>query len=353
MFTPVKRHDGPLSPRPDRYLVYGWRRSYFTQKLMAALHFYGADWEFRRKRPEREQEIRLRSGTHQVPVLHTPENWMIADTTPILDLLDGRFPERRMFPSGPLGALTHLVEEFFDEWVARTTVHWRWNYKENHTLVSLDAADGDPDAAADLIAWGGKVCRATGVSSQTQQRAAEDEYHRIMAAAEAQLRETRFLLGDRPTAVDCIVLAGLRAHFLVDPAPNRILRGRYPGVVRWAEQEADLWAGGGALASFPESTAFARFVVFTMSATWAPFALANRDALSREKRAFVIPIYGEDVSYLARPYIEQSRLMLARRAAAAGPAFAQWIAGTGLVEALADRCGAPKVIGEAPANQGA
>ena len=59
-----------------KYTIYGGELSYFTRKLEAAMLFYGADFEIK---PKRDPSIEMRSGTHQVPVLHTPENWMIAD----------------------------------------------------------------------------------------------------------------------------------------------------------------------------------------------------------------------------------------------------------------------------------
>ncbi len=231
MFTPSKSDDQPAIPQPDQYVVYGWQRSYFTHKLTAALHFYGATWKYRDKTAANERELRWRSGTHQISVLHTPENWMIADTTPLLHLLDARYPERRLFPGGVAGIKVQILEEYFDEWIARTTVQWRWNYPENHELLSLDAAHGDAEAAKALVIWGGKVCRATGVSSAQQQEAAEQEYFRILAAAEAALGSSAFLLGDQPTALDCIVLAGQRTHFLYDPAPKKAIGNRYPRVL--------------------------------------------------------------------------------------------------------------------------
>ncbi len=255
----------------------------------------------------------MRSGTHQVPVLHTPENWMIADTTPLLHLLDGRFPDRYMFPKGKSGILVQILEEFFDEWIARTTVHWRWNYPENHELLSMDAAYGDKEIAKNLVIWGSKVCRATGVESEIQKKEAENEYFRIMDAAENQLKRTRYLLGDRPTAMDCIVLAGLRAHFLYDPAPKKVLYDRYPTVVHWTEKDADQWDGDGELAEFPETTDFGRLILSEMVKTYQPFALGNHEAIAQKNKAFVINMYGEEVSYLARPYIEQSRLMIVDR----------------------------------------
>lgn len=314
MFTP-NREAKPLIPPPalGHYVLYGWTQSYFTRKLDAALRFYGADFEFRPKNAENAEELRVRSGTHQIPVLHTPENWMLADTTPIMQMLDARFPDRALYPEGPSGVLVHAIEEYFDEWIARTSVHWRWHYPENHELLSMDAVGGDSQLAAMLVDWGMRVCRATGVSSEIQQAEAEKEYHRIMVAAEAQLAETRFLLGNRPTAVDCIVLGGLRAHFDYDPAPRRVIHETYERVVAWSESGAHTWDGGGALAPFPETTAFGRMILGEMAQTYGPFALGNKAAREGQQKAFVIPMYGEEVSYLARGYVERSRQMVVRR----------------------------------------
>lgn len=330
MFIPAKDAVRHQIEQPDQYVVYGWERSYFTHKLMAALHFYGADWRYADKTATNAEELRLRSNTHQVPVLHTPEDWVIADTTPILRMLDHRFPDRRMFPDGLAGLQVHAIEEYFDEWIARTTVHWRWNYPENHELLSMSAAHGDPEKAKQLILWGGKVCRALGIDSDRQKQAAEDEYRRIMRAAEAQLKQTAFLMGDRPTAVDCIVLAGLRAHFLYDPAPDADLRPRYPTVVAWAERRADQWHS--ANAGDVGLTAFAHLILDEMKTTYGPFSLGNKAAREAGDKAFVARIYDEDVSYLSRPYIEQSRQMVADHAANLGPVAIDWLTDVGLAE---------------------
>ena len=97
------------------YTIYGGELSYFSRKLEAAMIFYRADFEFKPKGSNNAQHIEQRSGTHQVPVLHTPENWMIGDTTPLMMMLDERFPQRRMFPEGATGVLVHVLEEYFDE----------------------------------------------------------------------------------------------------------------------------------------------------------------------------------------------------------------------------------------------
>jgi glutathione S-transferase len=323
------------------YILYGPRISLFTRKLEAALRFYGIAFEHAQKTGENGPELEQRSGSHQVPVFQTPENWMLADTTPILDLLDGRFPGRRLFPEGPAGVLVHVVEEVLDEWIARTMVHYRWHYEENTRAVvaELTGRDVTLQEAQEfpLAKWGPRACRATGTESAYQQKKVEEEYFAIMEALETQLASSAFALGDRPTAVDAILLGGLRAHTNADPIPD--LSG-YPRVQTWDEKEAEEWAGQGELASFPESTPFARHVLELGRDCYVPFVEANARALAEGKKAFVIDTYGEEVSYLARPYPERSRQMIRDRIAERlSPderrAVAGWLEDFGLADCFA------------------
>ena len=98
---------------------------------------------------------------------------MIGDTTPIMQMLDGRVPKRQMYPDGPEGVLVQVVEEYFDEWVARTMVHYRWHYPESAEFASQIMADGNPAIAERMLSWGPRACRATGTDSDVQRKAAE------------------------------------------------------------------------------------------------------------------------------------------------------------------------------------
>ena len=299
----------------SEYVIHGIPRSLFTRKLQAAFEFYGLPHRVTPRGTGGDDDLGRRAGTHQIPILVTPENWALADTTPILQLLDGRVPVRRLFPEGPLGVLVHVVEEILDEWVARVMVHYRWHYVENTIYVieqflgqrlSEDEARAHPAAQ-----WGPRACRATGTEHPALQKAAEAEYLGILDALEGQLQKTAFALGSRPSAVDTILLGGLHAHTNADPIPDL---GAYPTVVAWAEggaaaakSEAD------ALASFPESTPFAQHVLRLGAEQYAPFVLANAAALEEGRKIFEIRTYGEPTTYLARPYPEQSRRLVQAR----------------------------------------
>jgi glutathione S-transferase len=295
------------------YIVYVAPHSLFTRKLEVALQFYGAPFQSLRKRGSGiEEEIEARSGTHQMPVLRTPGNRMLADTTPLIEMLDARYPARRLFPEGPQGILAYLVEEFFDEWVARVMVHYRWNDRENARVVSEEMGNGDEAVTPYLRDWGPRACRATGTGTPELGRAADEEYRRLLSAMESQLQDTSYLLGEDPTAADCAVLGGLYAHILMDPGPRKMMRD-FPTITAWADAQP----GPAARRHSPERsiklTPFARHALEVMAKSYCPFVLGNSDALRNGRKAFVIHTYGIEASYLTRPYPEESRAMLVRK----------------------------------------
>ena len=311
--TPRTGEEG-LPPPVGEYVVYGGPISLFTRKLESALRFYAAPFRMEAKNPRNGPLLEKRAATHQIPILHTPDDWMIADTTPILGLLDGRFPARRLFPLGPLGVLVHVVEEILDEWIARTMVHYRWHYDENtrHVVSMILGREVSSEEARELpiAKWGPRACRATGTDSEHQREQVEREYFGLLAALETQLGNTRYALGDRPAAVDAILLGGLRAHTNADPIPDL---GAFPTVTAWDEKNADPWAGEGRLEAFPKSTPFANHVLALGREAYRPFLLGNSEALEAGAKAFTVETYGEEVSYLTRLYPERSRRMVQSR----------------------------------------
>ena len=295
----------------DEYTVHGGPRSLFTRKLTAALDFYGARYRIKPRGPSADDDLQVRANTHQIPLIHTPEDWVLADTTPILRLLDGRFPARRLFPAGPLGMLVSVVEEVLDEWVARVMVHYRWHNPENARYVLSEGAGRELSLEElkehPIFHWGPRACRATGTEHPAQQRAAEQEYMEMLNALETQLGSTRYALGDRPSAADTIILGGLRAHTNADPIPD--LSG-YTRVLEWEAQCENGWDGKGELAPFPKSTPFAQHMLELTRDEYTKFFSSNAKALAAGDKVFEIETYGETTTYLAREYPERSRRIL-------------------------------------------
>ena len=305
-----------LPTNETHYLLYGFSLSYFSRKLEAALDWYGVDYDFVHKTPDVAPEIEKRSGTRQVPVLVTPSGNYLADTTPTLWHLDARYPDRAMFPPGLTGALAQIVEEFLDEWLTRTVMHYRWNFRECADnaagILGQEAAPQASELVASMLSrWGSKVVRARGMTSAHMQQAGENEWVRLMDALEKQLAHTAYALGDRPCAVDATLLGGLRGHFLADPVPARILND-YPTVSNWA-RKTHVWPQQVALSDAFEENPFLSTVLEEMSGSYRTYILANRDAIAAGKSFFECESFGESVSFKAQAYTEHSRMATQRR----------------------------------------
>ena len=62
-----------------------------------------------------------------VPTLVSPEGEGLQDSTPIMEQMELRFPERSIYPKSALGRfMTELLEEFGDEWG-----NWEANWRQN------------------------------------------------------------------------------------------------------------------------------------------------------------------------------------------------------------------------------
>ena len=297
------------------YTIFGSEISAFTRKLEAALEFYGVDFSIKRKTPEIKEALEARSGTHQIPVLRTPENWVLADTSPIMMLMDARYPKRRLYPLGVNGVLVHILEEMLDEWMTRTMVHFRWHYDENTAFVisklSGQTISVEQARQHQLAQWGLRSCRATGTESVAQQAYAEKEYFGIIEALEQQLLQTPYALGGRPTAVDTILMGTYRGHTNFDPEPDM---SRFERVAHWNTQTGAT-SGDISIAAFEDPPPLVQHLLTITREQYAPFILANKRALENGDKSFVIDTYGEDVSYLARDYPERSRRMITQRIA--------------------------------------
>uniref|UniRef100_A0A0G4HB72 GST N-terminal domain-containing protein n=1 Tax=Chromera velia CCMP2878 TaxID=1169474 RepID=A0A0G4HB72_9ALVE len=327
----------------EKYIFYGNEWSYFSMKLCAALHWGGFAFEMRRKTIELTQWLERRSGTHRIPVLETPEKWIIDDTTPICRLLDGRisFPsstrrkEGLFYPSGTLGALAAVLEEYFDEWFPRIVVLSRWSTEEENRTVAgrrlgqATAGEGaDPEAveamSETIQGWGRKVCRALGVDTPESAQAAIAEMHRVLTICDAIVSTRPFLLGSAPTAVDCVLMGALKAHLFADPCELKTLPPQYPNLWRWFKQnDPPLSATSTTAPPFPllhcadsepgmPSQIDCLLAEINRPEAWVDVTQANCVALKEGRKAFNVRIHGVETSVLTRSYPEHSRQMLIR-----------------------------------------
>jgi len=221
------------------YGLVGNELSFFTRKLEAQLRFQRIPWYWHFKTEARRGEIEARVGTHFIPVLITPEKWMIHDTIAIGPTLHARFPEAPVIPPTPLQrACCFVLEDVFNHWLGRVCVHTRWCYPENVAWVGprfgantvLNRSIDEPLTERELVElapigqrmyedFGRHVCEYNGVGADRGD-AVRTDFRAMLKALSTHFATNDFLLGPRPCLADFALAGACRAHFVTDPVPR-------------------------------------------------------------------------------------------------------------------------------------
>ena len=237
------------------YELYGVELSFFTRKLEAQLRFQQIPWRYRFRNDERDKEVGARAGTHFIPVLITPDGWMIADTIALGPMLNDRFDKAPVIPSTPQQrAACFVLEDIFNHWLGRVCVHTRWCYPDNVNWIGprfganvmLDRSIDEPFSDEELEqltpigefmyqGFGKNVCEFTGVGPD-QAEAVKADYLQLMSVLAQHFDQHDFLLGGRPCLADFALAGASKAHFICDPVPLEWLGEYRPMLEAYTER---------------------------------------------------------------------------------------------------------------------
>ncbi len=321
--------------REGNYIIYGVDASYFTQKALAYFAYKGIPFEYRKKTLLVKDEVEEKSGTHMIPVVVTPEGDYIWDTTPIFLGLEEKFTAGGILPATPRQRIVaRLLEDSLDEWVPRIVVHLRWCNDEDAEVsggaivrdllgVSAEAVLDEQQQAvfdqafARLREWGLSTCEKVG-SGRHDAAQVEEELGRFFVCLEAHLRDSRFLLGERPSLPDFTLMGALQAHFLFDPTPRALVGQIAPSLVRYHGDMAAARASemAGEWPADDEVPLSLTPLLQQIGATFMRFLALNTAALAAGEKSLTIDLgHGERVISIRR-YTEKCRAEIAAQIAA-------------------------------------
>jgi len=226
--------------------VIGAQESYFTGKLEAYLRAKGIPYLNVPFTMEELQQAAAHTGVFQIPQVACPDGSWLVDTTLIIDCLDRVHPEPRVSPTDPAtNFVALLLEDYADEWMWRSAMHYRWSFNNGAELLSSWLAEHSPESDVSLAekkaTWyarqKGTFVDGDGVTGETR-AAVESSYHHALTTLEAIFASRDFILGDRPTQADFGFMGPMFRHFFCDPDPARLMRDTAPGVHEWV---ARMW----------------------------------------------------------------------------------------------------------------
>ncbi len=227
--------------------LYGLKISYYTGKMEAYLRYKEIPHEFVTLNPALMRRLKTETGAAQMPAVELPDGRFMTDTTPMIAWFENEHPEPAVFPADPvLRFVSLLLEDYFEEWLWRPAMHYRWSYRTDRLHLSRKIVD---ELLAEVPQPGflkqffirrrqlGEYVRKDGVSDDTWDHV-ESIYLNTLAHLERVFSSRPFLLGERPSVADFGLFAPMFRHFAQDPTASDIMRSEAPGVFAW---QARLW----------------------------------------------------------------------------------------------------------------
>ena len=116
----------------DVYRIFGVELSPFSVKIRSYFRYKQIPHEWIVRNASSMAEYQKYAKIPIIPLVVTPEEEALQDSTPIMEKIDGLFPDPSAHPDEPITHfLSLLLEEFGDEWGNKWMFHLRWAREED------------------------------------------------------------------------------------------------------------------------------------------------------------------------------------------------------------------------------
>jgi len=311
----------------ERYRIFGSELSPYSVKVRAYFRYKGIPHEWIVRSASNAAEYQRHARLPLIPLVVTPEDTAMQDSTPILEAMEQRYPEPSIHPAEPVAAfVSALLEEFGDEWGNKWMFHYRWTYEPDQwSCAERIARDQLPAAAPaeQLRAAAGAIRermipRLSFVGSSAQTRPLiESSFERTLALVEAHLARRPYLFGSRPAFGD-FGLAFQLYECLTDPTPSAAIRARAPRTRAWIERMLDPKSEGPFEAWAALEPTLLPLLREEVGARFLPWSAANAKALEGGAETLDVELAGG--RFTQKPQKYHARSLAALRARYAGVA---------------------------------
>lgn len=306
------------------FRVFGSELSPYSVKVRSYLRFKKLPNEWIVRNASNMAEYSARAKLPLIPLVLTPDDRALQDSTPILETLEAEHPEPSIHPKDrALAFLSALLEEYGDEWGNKPMFHYRWFYPPDQASAGERIARSMmPGLTADALPGaveavkGRMIPRLAFVGSSERTKAQiEGSYRRQLAILERHLFARPYLFGGRPALGDFGLYAQLY-QCSSDPTPGAILRADAPRVLAWIERMLAPRSEG-PFESWAELAPTLRALLADeVGRIFLPWTAANARALAAGEKTFSLTLDGAPFSQETQKYHAKSYAALRARYAA-------------------------------------
>ncbi len=306
------------------YRIFGMELSPYSVKVRSYFRYKQIPHQWIVRGPATQEEFAKYAKLPLVPVVATPEDEGLQDSTPILEEMERRFPEPSIHPEDTVSCfVSALLEEFGDEWGNKWMFHLRWAREADQDAAARRIGDVMTGGAGGEAAEGAaKMVKArmvdrvwfVGSSPQTAPQI-EQSFEDGFSLLEAHLASRPYLFGARPAFGD-FGLWGQLYNAWTDPTAGGLLRERAPTVVAWIERMLEPGAEGDFEPWSTLAPTLEPLLEKQVGALFLPWSDANAKAIEAGDDSFTVELASGTWTQKPQKYHARSLAALRKRYAA-------------------------------------
>jgi glutathione S-transferase len=304
----------------DVYRVFGAEMSPYSVKVRSYFRYKGIPHRWILRNAESEKEYATYARLPIIPLVVTPQDVGMQDSTPIIDKMEMLFPRPSIDPDDRApNFISALIEEFGDEWGNKWMFHYRWT-REVDQLSSAGriARMRAPRASDDEHAAMVHQIRARMAerlwfvgSNEATASQIETGFKEMLALLDRHLENRLYLFGGRPAYGD-FGLWGQFYELWTDPTAGALIEGDAPHVLDWVHRM--LWPRAEGPFESWEALEPTLMPILTqqVGAQFMTWTAANEKALARAEEEFSVKL--GDAVWIQKPQKYHARSLAMLRA---------------------------------------
>jgi len=302
------------------YRIYGVELSPYSVKVRSYFRYKGINHKWIVRNFENQKEYKRYAKIPIVPLVVTPNDKSLQDSTPLMEKLEGEIEGPSMIPEDKdLAFLSRLIEEYADEWVNKPLFHYRWNYKLDELSASREIATYFMPKYIEKIPFLGWLLLnllSLFVANRQKSRrhwlgtfpentaVVEESFEGLLKILDNHLSNRSYLFGEKPCQGD-FGLWGQLYNLYLDPTPKNLIEKQAPNVEKWIKRMLSPKDEGPYESLKTLESTLSPLLEEQVAGIFLPWASENQSALKDSKKSFKIEVKGN--FFEQRPIKYQSK----------------------------------------------
>tara|TARA_Y100001954_G_scaffold49593_1_gene52356 strand:+ start:2649 stop:3677 length:1029 start_codon:yes stop_codon:yes gene_type:complete len=289
------------------YKIFGVELSPYSVKVRSYFRYKGINHKWIVRSFENQKEYKRYARIPIVPLVVTPDDKPLQDSTPLMETLENEIEGPSMTPEDKdLAFISRLIEEYADEWVNKPLFHYRWNYKEDEKSASRKIASYFmPEFLQKVPFFGLLLLTLFSLFIANRQKSRrhwlgtfpentkviEDSFEGLLSILDKHLSNRSYLFGEKPCLGD-FGLWGQLYNLYQDPTPKALIKKQAPNVEKWIERMLSPKDEGSYESLKTLELTLSPLLEKEVAGVFLPWAHENQIALKRREKAFKIKVKG-------------------------------------------------------------